>query len=82
MEYKPGGKNVNADALSKNPVVVTTMIASKEKQQKILQEMDECPIGGHQGFQRTYDRLKLYVTWPGMFHDVEEYFTNCKMSEK
>ena len=58
------------------------MIASKEKQQKILQEMHECPIEGHQGVQRTYDRLKLYVTWPGMYHDVENYVTNCKICQK
>jgi hypothetical protein len=35
--------------------------------------MHECPVGGHQGVQRTYERLQLYVTWSGMFHDVEEY---------
>jgi hypothetical protein len=53
---------VNADALSWSHVVLITMITSKERQQKMLQEMHECPIGGHQGVQRTYDRLKLYVT--------------------
>jgi hypothetical protein len=73
---------VNADALSRNPVVMTVMIASKEKQQKILKDMRECPIGGHQGVQCTCDTLKLYVTWPGMFHDVEEYITNCKTCQK
>jgi hypothetical protein len=30
----------------------------------------------------TYDSLKLYVTWPGMFNDVEEYITNCKICQK
>jgi hypothetical protein len=58
--YKAGKRNVNADALSRNRVVMTVLISSKEKQQKILKEMHECPIGGHQGIQRTYDRLKLY----------------------
>ena len=29
-----------------------------------------------------WDRLKLYVTWPGMFKDVEEYVTNCKTFQK
>jgi len=62
IEYKAGKKNVNADALSRNLVVMTVMIASKEKQQKILKEMHECPIGGHQGVQRTFERLELYVT--------------------
>ena len=82
IQYKAGKKNVNADALSRNSVVMTTMITSKEKQQKNLQEMHECPTGGHQGVQRKYDRLKLYVTWPGMFHDVEEYITNCRICQK
>jgi hypothetical protein len=80
--YKAGKKNVNADTLSRNPVVLSTMIASKEKQQKIVQEMHECPIGGHQIIQRTYDRLKLFVTWPGMYHDVEDYITNCETYQK
>ena len=53
---------MNVDALSKNPVVLTTIVASKEKQQRILQKMHECPTGEHQRVQRTYDRLKLYVT--------------------
>jgi hypothetical protein len=38
------------------------------------------PIGGHQGVQRTYDRLKMYVTWPGMFYD-EEYI-KCEICQK
>jgi len=45
IEYKAGKRNVNADALSRNPVVMTVMISSKEKQQKILKEMHECPTG-------------------------------------
>jgi hypothetical protein len=58
------------------------MIGSKEKQQRILQEMHECPIGGHRVIQRTYDRLKLYVIWPGMYHDLEDYIANCKTCQK
>ena len=58
IEYKARKRNVNADALSRNPVVMT-VIASKEKQQRILKEMHECPIGGHQGVKRTYKKLKL-----------------------
>jgi hypothetical protein len=61
---------------------MTVMIASKEKQQQILKEMHECPTGGHQGVQRTFERLKLYVTWPGMFHDVEEYIKNCRVCQQ
>jgi len=58
------------------------MIALKVSEQKILKEMHDCPKGGNEGVQRTYDRLKLYVTWAGMFHDVEEYITNCKKCQR
>jgi len=55
------------------------MITSKENQQKILKEMHECSIGGHQGVQRTYDRLKQYVIFLGMFYDVQDYISKCKI---
>jgi hypothetical protein len=79
--YKAGKKNVNADALSRSPVVMT-VITFNEKQYKILKEMHECPVGGHQGIQRTYDKLKMYVTWLGMFQDVENYIRKCEVCQK
>jgi len=82
IAYKALKKNLNADALSRNPVVMTVLITSKEKQRQFLKEMHECPIGGHQGNQRTYDRLKLYVTWPGMFQDVENSIRKCEVCQK
>ena len=36
IKYKASKRNVNVNALSKNPVVLTTIVASKEKQQRIL----------------------------------------------
>jgi len=82
IAYKAGKKKVNAGALSRNPVVMAAMITSKGKQRKTLKEKHECPVGGHQGVQRTYDRLKLYVTWPGMFQDVEDYTRSCEVRHK
>ena len=61
---------------------MAVMITSKGKQRKMLKEKHECPVGGHQGVQRTYDRLKLYVTWPGMFQDVEDYVTKTNLRSR
>jgi len=36
-------------------------------------------FGGRQGVQRTYETLKPYVTWPGIFQDVEKYITNSEI---
>jgi hypothetical protein len=43
--------------------------------------MHECPIGGHQGIQITYERLKLYVSWPNMFKDIEVYIRKCPLCQ-
>ena len=80
--YTAGKKNVNADALSRSPVVMTVTMTSNERQQRILKEMHECPVGGHQGIKRTYGRLKMYVTWPGKFRDVENYIRKCEVCQK
>jgi len=54
-------------------------MTSQEKQQMLLKEMHECPVGGHLSVQHTYDRLKMFVTWPGMFQDVEDYVMKCEI---
>ena len=61
---------------------MTVLITSKEKQQKLLKEMHECPVGGRRSVQHTYDRLKMYVTWPGMFQTVEDYVIKCEICLK
>jgi hypothetical protein len=82
IEEKAGKRNVNDDAVSRNPVVMTVMISSKEKQNKIIKEMHECPNVEHQGVPRTCERLNLYVSWPGMFQDEENYIKNYEIYQK
>ena len=81
IEYKAGKRNVNVDAVGRN-IVVMKVISSKEKQQKILKETHECPIGGHQDVQHNYERLNLYVTWSGMYQGVENYLRIAKLVRK
>jgi len=49
---------------------------------KILQEFHQLPTGGHLGMNRTFERIKLYTTWPGMKQEIENYvrhFEPCQM---
>jgi hypothetical protein len=59
---------------------------SKELNEKekleILKELHETPIGGHQGMNRTYNRLKQYVNWEGMKGDVENFIKKCEKCQK
>jgi hypothetical protein len=80
--YKAGVKNVNADALSRYPIVCDVQTNKQEltQERKLLKEMHECPIGD-QGIHRTYECLKLYVSWPNMFKDVEVYIQKCTVCQ-
>jgi len=49
------------------------VMTTKEEKQAIFQEMHDKPIGGHLGMNKTYDRMKLFITWPGMKQELEEH---------
>ena len=34
---------------------------------------------GHQGTDRTVDRVHLFYTWVGLYMDVKDYFSNCRI---
>ena len=75
--YKPGARNTNAVALSR--INVTEV---KPVTEKILQELHELPTGGHLGMNRTFDRIKLYTSWPGMKQEIENYVKHCETCQK
>jgi hypothetical protein len=35
--------------------------------------MHENPTGGLLGMNRTYERIKRFVSWPGMKQEIEDY---------
>ena len=56
VENKARKMNVNAGALSRNTVVMTNDI--KREVKEIFNRDARIKIGGHQGVQGTYERLK------------------------
>jgi hypothetical protein len=87
--YKKGSCNTNADALSRIHVAENCPddpeIKSEptvEEKQRIFQEMHNKPVGGHLGMNRTYDRIRLFTSWPGMKQEIEEYIKQCEICQK
>jgi hypothetical protein len=83
IQYKAGQKNCNADSLNRYPIEclnINVEEISEERKQKIINEMHNCPIG-HQGTQRTTERIKLYLTWPGLDQDVAQYVKECNICQ-
>ncbi|PNF43689.1 hypothetical protein B7P43_G14967 [Cryptotermes secundus] len=80
IEYRAGQRNCNADSLSPYPVQclnVNLEEITEERKQKIIAEMHNCPIGGHQGIRKTIERIKLYISWPSLEQYVIQYIRNC-----
>jgi hypothetical protein len=74
IKYKPGKQNTNADSLSRYPVLaIGAKDLTQGRKTKIIKEMHSDPIGGHQGINRTVNRIRLYTSWPSMKEDVTDY---------
>ena len=89
VKYKKGSSNTNADALSR--IYVTESCTdghdvkselTKEERLALFREMHDKPLGGHLGMNRTYDRMKLFTTWPGMRNELEEYIKQCEICQR
>jgi hypothetical protein len=40
------------------------------------------PAGGHLGMNKTYERMKLFATCPGMKQEIENYIKKCEICQK
>jgi len=89
VKYKKGSSNTNADALSRIHVTenctdrqdIKTEL-TRELKLALFREMHDKPLGGYLGMNRTYDRMKLFTTWPGMKHELEEYIKQCEICQR
>ena len=57
-------------------------VESEKDRQQILYEYHLAPLGGHQGIQRTAQRIKQKYKWKGMDKDIEEYIQKCTWCQK
>jgi hypothetical protein len=84
VQYRAGERNCNADSLSRYPIQclnINIEELTEKRKQDIITEMHNCPVGGHQGIQRTTERIKLYISWPGLDQDVAQYVKHCKVCQ-
>ena len=86
--YKKGSSNTKADALSRIHIAENCPNDQKiklepttEEKQRIFEEMHNKPVGGHLGMNGTYDRMKLFTSWPGTKQELE-YIRKCEICQK
>jgi hypothetical protein len=55
---------------------------TEQEKIKIFQEIHMKPAGGHLGMNKIYERMKLFVTWPGMKQETENCTTKYDICQK
>ena len=50
--------------------------------QLLLSEHHDTPVGGHSGYEKTYQRLKRVVYWQGMKNCVKRYIRECDICQR
>ena len=53
-------------------------VPTEEEKRKILHKFHQFLTGGHLGMNRTFERIKLYTSWPGMKQEIENYVRHCE----
>jgi Integrase zinc binding domain/Integrase core domain len=48
---------------------------------KLINEVHGTAIGGHSGILATYQRLKRYIFWPNMKHDIYNFVKECEVCQ-
>lgn len=50
--------------------------------QEILKEFHVTSLGGHEGVNKTFNRIKQYYKWKNMFKDIQKYVRSCEQCQK
>ena len=55
---------------------------TEQEKFKIFQDVHRKPVAGHLGMNKTYERIKLFIIWPGMKQEREDYIKKCEICQK
>lgn len=64
------------------PNAQPTVLNDLTEIQTVLKELHDSPIGGHQGFKRTFNKIRALYSWKGMKKDIEKYIKQCETCQK
>ena len=57
-------------------------LENKEDIQTVLKEFHNSPLGGHQGYEKTLDKIKRQYMWQGLYKDVRKFINECEECQR
>lgn len=57
-------------------------IKSKEEIRKILKEFHDCPLGGHLGVNKTYNKIRSKYKWSNQYKSVKNFVKSCDLCQR
>lgn len=58
------------------------ILSDKKEIDQVLRDFHDSPVGGHQGFQRTYSRISCRFQWKGMRRQIKSFIKACEICQK
>ena len=67
---------------SKTENVTRQLVVPRKQRKKVLLIGHETLLSGHQGLQKTLDRIMLNCFWPGIYSDVKIFCASCDICQR
>ena len=74
------GRSTDHNPLGKNCQLLVVLPQSLRR--RLLKLVHDSPLGGHMGRDRTWDRIRTMVWWPGIQSDVAKYVAGCDLCQR
>ena len=74
------GRSTQDSPLGKNRQLLVVLPQSLRR--RFLKLVHDSPLGGHMGRDRTWDRVRTMVWWPGVQSDVAKYVAGCDTCQR
>lgn len=52
------------------------------KRKQIIQQFHDSNLGGHQGIDKTLERIQRYYDWTNLKNSIEDYIKSCEICQK
>lgn len=73
------GKNVYRSVETKDRGTLYQYIVPPNERTEVFKKVHDDPFGGHLGFEKTFEKLRLSFYWPNYRKEMEDYIRACEV---